>query len=559
MADSRQPDSFRRTVVDALATAGLRRLQASWALSSFGQWAFQVILAVYAYNAGGATAVGLATLVTMAPAGLAAPLAGMLVDRGSRRDVLLTTEAARALALAGIAAAVAVDAPLALVLVLGAIFTVLQTFHLPAQCALLPALAATPRQLAASNALTTSVDNGGVLVGSILGGALVAAASAQTAFLVTAALYAVAAWPLARVPRDAVPAHRERTDEDRPLMELVSGLRAVGGEPSLRLVVGLLSAGSFVEGAVDVLIVLLAVELLDIGGQGVGWLNAAWGIGGLVAGAAAIALLGRGRLAAGLAGGGLLAGGCLVLLAAVPDLTFVALGLFVFVGLGYGLIEIAGVTLLQRMTSDDLLGRAFAVWESGYWLMCGLGAITAPLLIELLGVRGALVALGLLLPVVVLLRWRALARFEAGTSVPEEAFALLRAVPMFAPLPLGTLESLANSVHRIDLPARTAVMSEGDLGDRFYLIASGDFDVTRSDGDFPPLGAGDVFGEIALLRDVPRTATVTARTEARVYALERDSFLTAVSGHRFTTRAASSMADERAATTPAAPRGGVSG
>ena len=176
-----------------------------------------------------------------------------------------------------------------------------------------------------------------------------------------------------------MPAHRERTDEDRPLTELVSGLRAVGGEPSLRLVVGLLSAGSFVEGAVDVLIVLLAVELLDIGGQGVGWLNAAWGIGGLVAGAAAIALLGRGRLAAGLAGGGLLAGGCLVLLAAVPDLTFVALGLFVFVGLGYGLIEIAGVTLLQRMTSDDLLGRAFAVWESGYWLMCGLGAITAPL------------------------------------------------------------------------------------------------------------------------------------------------------------------------------------
>ncbi len=552
MPDSPEPDSFRRTVVDALATADLRRLQASWALSSFGQWAFFVILAVYAYDVGGATAVGLAAVVRMVPAGLAAPLWGVLVDRSSRRDVLLATDVARALFLAGVAGAVAADAPLWVVLLLSAAFTVLQTAHIPAQSALLPALAATPRQLAAANALTNSVDNTGVLVGSIIGGALVSAASAETAFAGTAALYAVAAWPLARVPRDPVPPHRERSDEEGPVEEAVSGLRAVAAEPSLRLVVGLLCASYFVEGAADVLIVLLAIQLLDLGEAGVGWLNAAWGIGGLTAGAVAIALLGRGRLALGLALGGLVAGACFALIAAVPELAWVALALFVLVGLGYGLIEITGMTLLQRMTSDDLLGRAFAVLESSYWLACGLGGIVAPLLIELLGVRGALVALGLLLPALVLVRWRALTRLEAGTSVPEEAFTLLRAVPMFAPLPIGTVESLANSVRCIDVPARTAVVSEGELGDRFYLIASGDFEVTRGDGDFPPLGAGDVFGEIALLRDVPRTATVTARTEARVYALDRDSFLTAVSGHRFTTRAADSMADERAGRTPAA-------
>jgi Major Facilitator Superfamily len=142
---------------------------------------------------------------------------------------------------------------------LSAAFTVLQTAHIPAQSALLPALAATPRQLAAANALTNSVDNTGVLVGSIIGGALVSAASAETAFAGTAALYAVAAWPLARVPRDPVPAHRERSDEEGPVEEAVSGLRAVAAEPSLRLVVGLLCASYFVEGAADVLIVLLAI------------------------------------------------------------------------------------------------------------------------------------------------------------------------------------------------------------------------------------------------------------------------------------------------------------
>ncbi len=551
MPDPEQPASFRRTVADALATTGLRRLQASWALSSFGQWAFSVILAVYAYDLGGATAVGLAALVRLVPAGLAAPLWGVLVDRSSRRDVLLATDVARALALIAVTGSVAADAPLGLVLILSAVFTVLQTAHVPAQAALLPSLAATPRQLAAANALTSSIENAGVLVGSLIGGVLVGVASAETAFAVTAGLYAVAAWPLARVPRDPVPAHRERSDEDPPLEELVSGLRAVGREPSLRLVVGLLCAGYFIEGAADVLIVLLAIELLDIGGAGVGWLNAAWGIGGLVAGAAAIALLGRGRLAIGLAGGGLLVGACFGLLAAVPDLVFVGLLLFVLVGLGEGLIEIAGVTLLQRMTSDDVLGRAFAVLESGYWLASGIGGITAPLLIELLGVRGAFVALGLLMPALVLMRWRALARLEAGASVPEEAFQLLRRVPIFAPLPLGTVEGLAHRLQGIDLPARTVVIREGEPGERFYLIEHGEFDVASGAGAFPPLTAGDVFGEIALLHDVPRTATVTARTEGRVYALERDSFLTAVSGHRFSTRAAGTMADERAGKTPA--------
>jgi len=487
------------------------------------------------------------------PAGLAAPLAGVIVDRRSRRDVLLAITIGRALLLAGIAAAVAVAAPLAVVLALSAALTALATAHKPAQAALLPALAETPRQIAASNAVLTAVDSAGFLAGSLLGGVLVAAASVETAFLVTAGVFAAAAWPLARIPRDPIPVYREQAeDAERALEELSSGFRTVARDPSLRLVVGVASCSTFVEGAADVLVVLVAIELLDLGDAGVGWLNSAWAVGGIVGGAVAISLLGRGRLAAGLAGGCLLVGIPLLLVAALPEVA-VAVAMLALLGAGYSLIETAGLTLLQRLTSDDVLGRAFAVMESSYWLTTGLGAMAAPAIVSLLGLRGALVAIGCFLPLVAALRWASLARFEAGASaIPVRAFALLRRVPAFSPLPLGTLENVSLRLAELEVPAGRVVVREGDPGDRFYVIAEGEFEVTCSRGTFPSLTDGDVFGEIALLRNVPRTATVTARTDSLVYALDRDVFLAAVGGHRFSARTVDTIVSERAERVPAA-------
>ena len=553
MADSQGRASFRQSLVDALATPELRRVQLGWTGASVGGWGFFIVLAVYAYNEGGAAAVGVAALARMVPAGLAAPLAGVIVDRRSRRDVLVAITVARSLALAGIAAAVAADAPLAAVLALGAGFTALATAHKPAQAALLPALAETPRQIAASNAVLTAVDNAGFLAGSLLGGVLVAAASIETAFLVTAGVFAVAAWPLARIARDPIPPHREQEEEvEQAFEELASGFRAVARDPSLRLLAGLSACSTFVEGAVDVLVVLVAIELLDLGDAGVGWLNGAWAVGGIVGGAAAISLLGRGRLAAGLAGGCLFVGIPLLLMAALPEVV-VAVAMLATLGVGYSLIETAGLTLMQRLTADDVLGRAFAVMESSYWLTTGLGAITAPAIVSLLGLRGALVALGCALPLVAVLRWSRLARFEAGATIPEDAFTLLRSVPIFAPLSIGTLENISSRLTEMDVPAGQAVVREGQAGDRFYVIAEGAFDVSCLRGSFPSLGDGDVFGEIALLRDVPRTATVTARTDGRVFALDRDAFLTAVGGHRFSARTVDKIASERAECEPSTP------
>jgi hypothetical protein len=222
-----------------------------------------------------------------------------------------------------------------------------------------------------------------------------------------------------------------------------------------------------------------------------------------------------------------------------------ALVLLVVLGMGYALIEIAGRTLLQRLVSEEVLGRAFSVVESAYWITTGLGAILAPAIVSVLGARGALVAVGACLPVIVLLRWNALARLEAGAEVPERPFRLLRSLSLFAPLPLATVENLARETSEVNVAAGTVVIAEGDVGEQFYAVEEGVLDVTSESGAGAPIALGGFFGEIALLRDVRRTATVTARSDAVLYSLDRDAFLCAVTGHTRSAEAATRVVEVR--------------
>src|SRR3954447_2378706 len=487
--------TFRQSLSAGLATVNLRRLQAAWAASALGSWVFFVALAVYAYGVGGATAVGAAALARMIPAGLAAPATGLLADRHPRRDVLLAALMLRALIVAAVAVAVMASAPFAVVLVLAAAFTVVMTAHRPAQAALLTGLAETPRELGAANALWTSVDNAAFLCGSLLGGALIAVASLETAFAATAMVYALALIPMGAIPRDPVPEYRVAAAQPGPLTALVAGVRDVAAVRDVRLVVGFLTAAALVEGAVDVLVVVLAIELLDLGNAGVGWLNAAWGLGGLLGGGAALGLLGRGRLSAGIAAGGLLVGISLIVVAVVLS-PVVAIAMLAGVGIGFALIEAGGLSLLQRATSDEVLGRAFAVVEATYWVATGIGAMLAPVVVALLGARGAVLAMGACLPLVVGLRWRALSRFEEHAVVPEREFGALRRLPVFAALPLATVENLACRVTERAVHAGDVVVHRGDLGDNFYVVADGVLDVSVCGGTPPPLERGDCFGEI---------------------------------------------------------------
>ncbi len=530
---------------DALGTRSLRRLQAAWAASSLGGWTFFIALAVYAYNVGGATAVGVAAVVRMAPAALAAPAMSMLGDRYSRRNVLLVLALARAAVLAGAAAVVWEDGPPALVFALAALFTAIGTGHKPAQAALLPTLADAPRQLAASNALWSAVDSVGFLAGAVLGGTLIAIGGAELALSATALAFVAAAVALVGIPAD----HREPAPPlpgGRRAVEIAEGFRAVGADKRLRLVVGVLGISTLVEGAIDVLVVLIALELLDLGNAGVGWLNSAWGFGGVLGGVGAAMLVTRGRNATALVVAGIAIGVPLIVLTLVPGIAVAAVGL-VILGVGYAVMEVAGLTLVQRLASDAVLARAFGVVEGTYWLTTGIGSLLAPALVLALDLRGALLVIGITLPVLMLIRWRALVRLEASAPVPEHEYRLLRGLPMFAPLPIARLEELAMRVTHVRRPAGETIIREGEPGDRFYVIAEGEVDVTEGGRFRRTEPAGDCFGEIALLRSVPRTATVVARTDVDLLALERDEFLAAITGDRRALAASQNLVEARLA------------
>jgi len=384
------------TLRDALATPDLRRLQAAWAAAAFGGWAFMVALAVHAYAEGGAAAVGLAALVRMVPAGLAAPLLGRIADRCSRRDVLLAGACARMVLLVALAVAAAAHG-FAVTLVLGALFTIAQAAHKPAQAALIPSLATRPE---AANALWSTIDNAAFIVGALAGGLLVATAGAPVAFATAALTFALAAALLANIKRDCPSLGTAHAFEARirrgAVAEHKAGLSLFRNR-ELGVLVAVLSVSTLVEGMVDVLVVVTALEVVDVGEAGVGWLNGAWGVGGVLGGVLALRVATR-----ALPLGTVLVGAPLIALAVLPA-PVAALVALTTLGVGYSLVETAGITQIQRLTHNDIRARAFALLESSYWLTTGAGAMLAPLVIALTSPRGALVVAGVALPLAAVL------------------------------------------------------------------------------------------------------------------------------------------------------------
>jgi hypothetical protein len=259
-------------------------------------------------------------------------------------------------------------------------------------------------------------------------------------------------------------------------------------------------------------------------------------------------------LAAGLILGSLVAGAAL----ALPGIWAAAVAAYAawtFMGAGYTFVEVAGRTLLQRLGSDEILGRVLGFLETSRFAAMALGSIVAPALVALLGIRGALIALGAVLPVFALARWAPLRRFEAGAPVSERSYSLLRGNSIFAPLPVATLERLCHSLTPIEAAAGEDIVTQGALGERFYLIDQGQVEIWRDGVVRHVEGEGGCFGEIALLRDVPRTATVRAKCHTRLMALERERFIGAVTGHVRSTEAADAVVEARYSATPNGEKG----
>jgi predicted MFS family arabinose efflux permease len=531
-----------RVLRDVLRNPDLRRLELAWVGSVLGHWSYVVALAVYAYREGGAAAVGVVGVIRMFSGALGAPLMSTLGDRFRRERVMLSADLVRAGLMGGAAALIAADGPAAAVYAIAAAATVVGTSFRPAQAALLPSLARTPAELTAANAASSTVESIGSFAGPALGGFVLAASGIEAVFLVNAASFVWSALLVSRIRSGASGAPRGQAKRPSFVRGLGAGGRALAGEPDARVLVALYCAQTLVAGALNVLIVVSALELLDRGTAWVGFLNSMVGIGGLAGSLVALGLASRLRLAGDFATGLVLFGGPLALLAVWPE-PAAALVLLVAVGVGNTLVDVSAVTLLQRAAPEEALARVFGLLESLLLAAIGLGALIAPGLVSALGARWALVACGALLPALALLSWRRLARIDArARRVPGERLALLRGIPIFAPLPESVLERLASQLAQVRAPAGAAVVSAGEPGDLFYAIASGEVVVEGR-----RLGPGEFFGEIALLKDVPRTATVTAATDVALLALERGEFIAAVTGHAESAAAAEAIVAQRLA------------
>jgi MFS family permease len=515
---------------DVLWSPRLRALLLSWCGNYTADWASFVAFSVYFYEKEGLTGVGILGLVRMGAAVVAIPLASAVVDRYPKQRLLLAVQLARGTVLALAAVVLALGGSPWLVLALVALIAFCGGPYRPAHYALIPTLARSLPELVAGNVGTSMFEGVAVLVGPALAGVLLAVEGPSLVVAVSAAVCFCCAALLALMGREPNWRRAVRPQGWTPFREVTEGFRVLAHERNPRLIVGLIVAQAFVRGLLNVLLVTTSIQLLSAGESGVGFLNAGFGAGALVGGLAGVTLLGRRRLANPFGLGLVLWGAPIALIVVWPSAGWAILCLAV-IGAGNSVLDIAGYTLLQRSVADVYLGRVFATLEIVGSAAIGIGSIIAPQLVDGLGLRGALIATGAILPVLAVIFLPRLRAVDEATTVPERELELVASVPFFEPLAPTTLEKLAMRLRPLHVRAGTAVVREGEAGETFYIVSSGQIDVLHGGKLVATLGAGQYFGEIALLHEAPRVATCLARSDAELFELERQVFVSAVSGN----------------------------
>jgi MFS family permease len=533
-------------VVSALGAAirneNVRRVELAWGAAIAAEWAHFVALGVFAYQQGGTSAVGIAGLVRLLPAAAVAPFAASLGDRFRRERFLLAMTLVGAIALiASAAAAFAEDRTL--VFVFAAVVGLSSTLIRPALQALLPSLVRTPDELIAANGATSTIESIGTLIGPLLAGLLVSLADVGLAFILGAALLLAGAALLARVSVTTRIDVRSAADHGGLRQLVTAGFRTVARTPRARLVVSLIVAQTFVRGCLNVLIVVAAFRVLHGGAAEVGYLTAAIGVGGLIGAIGAMTLGGR-RLAVPFGLSLVFWGVPITLIAPQPYLAATII-LLAIVGAANSVEDVAVFTLLQRIIPNEMLTRVLGlIWGLAMGGVA-IGSVATPAVVSAIGPRPAFVLVGSILPLLALVTYRRLVEIDQAVP-PSAELELVNRVPMFAPLSIVTKERVASSLVPISVSAGELVIRAGDEGDSFYIVGHGELDVDAG-GRHSTAHEADYFGEIALLRNVPRTATVKATVDSQLYALQRDDFLSAVTGHYAARAAGEAVADARLA------------
>lgn len=564
-------------IADVFRNPSLARVNLALGGSETGDWAYGVAVSIYAYVEGGATTVGILGVVRFVSAAVASPFTSTLADRGDRKRIMVLADLVRFALVAAATLVVAVDGPALAVYTAAVLATLTSTAFRPAQASIVPQLARHPEELTAANVASSTIESLSSFLGPAIAGVLLAVAGLEVVFAFNAVTFLWSAAVLARLevpatgaephagpvaaasaadpastpalvgvapgtdllvgPGAAVDLEPVAVLADAPgepvkesfLTEASQGFRTIWRSPDLRVVVGVYSAQTVVAGASLVFTVAIALDLLGLGESSVGVLDASIGVGGMVGAFAALARAQRGSLARDFGVGVFAWAAPLLLVAAVPEL-WAALVAMALIGVANVIVDVNAFTVLQRLVPDEVMGRVFGAMESALIGAMAIGSLAMPILIVTVGLRPGLVIVG---GVVCLLAVAAMPRLRHvdAVALAPEGLDTLRGLSMLAPLPLRVLERLARSSELHRFAAGTTIFAEGDVGDRFYVIEDGEVAVSIGGDEVGRLVAGGCFGEIALLRDVPRTATVRALNDVACRSLSRDVFVPAVTGH----------------------------
>jgi CRP-like cAMP-binding protein len=506
-----------------LRNVPLMRLLGGFAALNVAEWAFVTALSIFAYREGGTLAVGLIGLRLVGGAASSALLAPLVAHR---RGVLGSVTALRALVLATAAALVKSGAGFGAALPLVVLDSVAAGPYRPAQSRLLPGLARSPAQLSLAAAEVSMVKTLGQALGALLGGVGVALVSPGKAMAGAAGLMVLAALITFGLSDERLGWVESSSDE---LALGLAAFPAVLRDATASPIVVASVLRTLVRGLWMALLVVVALRLLDLGSSGVGLLQAAAGIGAALAVPITASLIGRPRLGLPCAVAFVFAGITVSLIGATP-IGDAAIALVCVWGISMAVADATSLSLLHRLLDPGALSRAVGVMESLKLSAEGLGALLAPALVAIFGLRPALVVAGLPLPLVVMVYWPQLRLSDLLAEGRSELVALLHGLQVFRGLDMASLENVASRVRRMEVRAGTDVVTVGEPGDSYYVIETGQAEVIVGGYAVGQLGRGHGFGERALLRDSPRTATVRGLTDLSLLAIGRGDFISAATG-----------------------------
>jgi MFS family permease len=547
-------------IATVLRSRTLRRIEGGFLLFSIAEWATWLAVVVYAFDRGGAAEAGIVGFVSGLPSLVVAPAGALLGDRWPRAWVLLGSYILQSVAMAATALAMVLG-PALVAYAFATLALTMVGLSRPALSSLLPDVVETPEALTAANVTSGVTEGAGALLGPLAAGLILGVsgpASVYVAAAVGVGVAALALRPIAAASEPIVLAGEDsrsaglRASARTLGRDMAGGVAAIAADRRLAGVVAVLAASITLLGALGVFTLVIALDMLGLDEAAVGYLTAASGLGALAGSALSIVLVGRERLTWPLIVATAAFGLSVASLAFVRDPVIVTL-VFVATGVGWSFAYVAATTLTQRLAGDDVMTRVFGVTESVMVAGESIGSLLVPVLILALGPERALLVAGLALPVVAILAMPSFLRADRAEATMLRELRVVRRIPMFRPLAAPVLERLASEATPRAVVRGERVITEGERGDRFFVVVTGRVGVSVGGAQMREAGPGEGFGEIALLHDIPRTATVDALEDTELLAIAREPFLSALTGQPRSRTIADRLATQRLARDPVAP------